>query len=163
MTTRLHREVPTATRSASSRRVSNASANVDTEHILLETGEAEFEGTDAHRVLERFTLKNRVRRLAIELVLFEGGWLSFRERRRAVLGEELIINLRALDPKPVLLRVYASTSLRMALYLMTAGVPLGWIMYRLAPSSYVAFALGRAIAASARWRSGSSCAELAKK
>ncbi len=150
MTTRLHREVPAATRAASSKRVSgSASASVDTEHILLETGEAEFEGTDAHRVLQRFRLTNRVRRLGIELVLFERGWLSVRERRRSELSEELIINLRALDPKPVLSRFFAATTLRIGFYLMSAGGLLGWIVYGSSQSSLLAPATAGLMLASA--------------
>ena len=150
MTTRVHREVPAPTKSASAKRiVASASANADAEHILLETGEEEFEGADAHRILQRFKLTNRIRRLTIELVLFDRGWLSVREQRHNGPGKELIVNLRALDPKPVLSRLYATTMLRIAFYLLSAGTLLGWIAYRSSQSSLVAPAMSGLMLASA--------------
>jgi hypothetical protein len=139
MATRLHRDVSAP--SAAAKRISgSASASADAEHILLETGEEEFEGANAHRVLQSFNLTNRIRRLTIELVLFDRGWLSVRERRHNELGKELIVKLRTLDPKPLLSRFYATTTLRIGLYLMIAGALLGWIVHRLASPSLASFA-----------------------
>jgi hypothetical protein len=115
-----------------------ASADAEAEHILLETGEAEFEGKNAHRVLQRFALENRVQGLTTELALFEGGWLGVLERRNGEPGQELIVNLHSLDPKPALTRYFATATLRIGLYLMGSAALLGWIVYRLAPSSLAA-------------------------
>ena len=150
MTTRVHREVPAPTKSTSAKRISAvASASAETEHILLETGEEAFEGADAHRVLQRFTLENRIRRLTIELVLFDRGWLSVRECRQKERGKELIVNLRTLDPKPVLSRFYAATTLRIGFYLMSGGALLGWVVYRASSPSLVGFATSGVMLASA--------------
>ena len=81
--------------------------------------------------------------------MFERGWLGVMEQRRGEPGEELIVKLRALDPKPVLTRHLATATLRIALYLLSSGALVGWIVYRLAPSSLAAAATSAVLVAAA--------------
>lgn len=108
------------------------------EDILLECGDEDLLEKQAPAsprsltVERRFVLTNRVRRSRHELTLFQEGYLRVRRssRARPTSGRaEALLDLRYLDPRPVLSRVKAPKMLRAALALTAVGALLGTLAY----------------------------------
>src|SRR5919109_2433306 len=92
------------------------------EHILLESADAEVEAANVPGVLrERLTLANRVRRISKELTVYEHGYLGVREERPGYRSPERRFALRHIDPKPKLTRRTAKTALASTLCLLALG------------------------------------------
>jgi len=79
------------------------------EHIVIGGDEADLDAESARsgRPQQHFHIVNRAHALQIEMILFEGGWLSLREHRSRKPGEARMINLRYVDPEPRIERYFA--------------------------------------------------------
>lgn len=97
------------------------------EHILIEadTDEDEIALAQPRVPQKRFVLENRAHALETELTLFEGGWLSVRERRRNKPGEARLLYLRYLDRDPCVSRYVAKRTLYLTLALFAAALTAG--------------------------------------
>lgn len=80
------------------------------EHIYLST-EVDEEAVEPQRVIERFEVKDRRRRLTIELTLYEHGLLRSHRRRGKKRLTSHTIKLRYLDPAPTMTRHIAMRAL----------------------------------------------------
>jgi hypothetical protein len=100
------------------------------EHIVLETAEVpSLTVAEARRVRRQFRLENRSRGIATELTLFDKSYLGVRELRRGGSSEEIILDLRHLDPRPVLSRSFATKSLKFALGSLAVSLLVGALAY----------------------------------
>ncbi len=68
-----------------------------------------------HPVAQHFNLNNRAHAQAMELVLFEDGWLSIRQHLKIEHGRAGLIDLQYLDPEPEITRT-DSPQVRQALF-----------------------------------------------
>ena len=104
---------------------------VRAEHILIEAEHDEDEAalTQPRVPQKRFVIKNRAHALESELTLFEGGWLSLRERRSNKPGEAQLLNLRFLDSRPQIYRHVARRTLYATAALSSLGLIAGCFAY----------------------------------
>jgi hypothetical protein len=104
---------------------------VRTEHILIEADVDEDESALAQPRIpqKRFVIKNRAHALETELTLFEGGWLSARQRRRNTPGEAQLLNLKYLDHEPVVSRYVAKRTLYLTVGLAILALVAGFLAY----------------------------------
>jgi len=101
-------------------------SGMPSEHVLLESEEI-FEPAGSERsqtVLRRFRLRNWIRRIETVFTLFDDGYLSISERWRGQLKFEHTVDLRHLDPRPVLSRFAAKSALHTTLLLSLVGFSL---------------------------------------
>jgi hypothetical protein len=109
-----------------------AGISFESEHIVLETIEVpRLEVASVRRILDHCRLDNRSRGIATEFTFFDKGFLGVREERRGDDGDEIVLELRHLDPRPVLTRSFAAKSLAaglgsLGLSLLTAAAAYVW-------------------------------------
>jgi hypothetical protein len=120
----------------------------ESEHIVLETVELpRLDVAKVRRVRDHFRLANRTRGIATEFTFFDQGFLGVREERRGDSGEEILIDLRHLDPRPMLSRSFAGKSLAVGLGSIGASLLIGTIAYVFGlPAFVTAPAIGAALA-----------------
>jgi hypothetical protein len=106
-------------------------AGLPTEHILLGSEEPEqvFEDEQPRTVQRRIELNNRARGVKTVFTFFDGGFLGIREHRGRKPGEEVVISLRYLDPRPVLSRSVATNTLYLAMSLFAFSALMGTLAY----------------------------------
>ena len=128
-----------------------AGLGFQSEHIVLETVEApRLEVANVRRVLDHCRLDNRSRGIATEFTFFDKGFLGVREERRGDDGEEILIELRHLDPRPVLTRSFAGKSLAAGLGSIGLSLLIGVVAYVWTPPALLTVpAIGASLAAGA--------------
>jgi hypothetical protein len=128
-----------------------AGPSFESVHIVLETVEVpRLEVADVRRVRDHLRLDNKSRGIATEFTFFEKGFLGVREERRGDSGEEVLIDLRHLDPRPVLSRSFAGKSLAVGLCSIGLGLLIGAVAYAFSLPAVVSVpAIGTAFATGA--------------
>lgn len=122
--------------------------DLTTEHIVIED-EFANPADDLKVVREREYLRNHVQRTITEITFYEEGFLKIREGNKKTLLKEHILELRFIDPEPILVRQIAMpclwSSLGLAVLALFAGVllPATQIPQYAAPAATIlaAFAL----------------------
>jgi uncharacterized MnhB-related membrane protein len=86
------------------------------EHIYIGSEESDATAAAAaHKVREKFELKNAIRRSNIELTVFEEGFLKVVEYSNGSRGEPYRLDLRYVDPVPSITHVLAGRSILAAI------------------------------------------------
>jgi hypothetical protein len=107
-----------------------AGSGSQNEHIVLETLEVpRLEVANVRRVREHIRLENRSRGIATEFTFFDKGFLGVHEERRGNSGDEVLLDLRHLDPRPVLSRSFAGKSLAVGLASIGLSLAIGAVAY----------------------------------
>lgn len=85
-------------------------------HIVLETPEDEAGWyRRPEHVVARFALKSRIRGARVELTLYEEGFLEVDEQYRGKRAAKRLLDLRYLDPRPTVSRIFATRMAHLAL------------------------------------------------
>jgi hypothetical protein len=84
------------------------------EQIYLEEAAASDAASQPKTVAERITLRDRLRRICIEITLYEEGFLRLADARGGSRRKSHVLNLRYLDPVPSVRRHYPKRLLRAA-------------------------------------------------
>lgn len=102
----------------------NGNSTSAAEHILLEGDEPEAgPAENGNRSPQKhFHIVNRSHALQTEMILFDGGWLSVRHHKRSRPGEARMINLRFVDPQPMITRYFANRSLALSALMAVLGL-----------------------------------------
>lgn len=105
-------------------------SGISAEHVFLE-GDQMPEAPDdrTRKIRKRVNLRNRLRGAETELVLFDDGYLSVREKRAGRALPERSIDLRYLDPRPLRSRRVAKAALAIALSSIGFSALLGLLAY----------------------------------
>ncbi len=86
------------------------------EHIYIGSEESDSNAaTAAHKVREKLTLRNAIRRTRVELTVFEEGFLKVVARKGGNRGDSYRLDLRYLDPVPSISYFVAGRSIIAAL------------------------------------------------
>jgi hypothetical protein len=96
------------------------------EHILI-SGDGS-DSADAPTVVgKRFCLNNRVRGLQTDFTLFNEGFLKVREFKKKKRGKDYMLELRFLNPKPMVVQRFVTESFWAALS-MAGGAAISWLL-----------------------------------
>lgn len=125
-----------------------------TETIILSTAEADldFQETRPERVVDTLVLRNPIRSIETKLVLFAEHFVAYRAKRRNGWRHFALINLRYLDPNPIVssssdmkpLRVACGaggTAIMFAVLALASIAPAWCISFFVASTTFAAWSL----------------------
>lgn len=129
-------------------------AGMAAEHILLDTGEPDEPSdqfVEPGSVRERVTFDNRVRGITTELAFLDNGFVGVSVKRRRGDDQDYTIDLRYLDPRPVLLKTTPTSARKLTTSLAGAGLAGGALAYLTASWMVSLSAIGLAAAVLLAW------------